>query len=145
MDYLGRNIQYLRKKYGWSQEYLAKQLDVKRNTISNYEVGISRPTFSKLNKLARIFNIPLSDLVEKDLEKENTFWKQKLESAHLAFRQDYYMEEAPPAGKEASDNLNDIESELQDIQFKLSRLRDMLMRLKETQKPTGAESVPEED
>lgn len=38
---LGNNIQTLRKRKGLSQEKLAEKINVTRQTISNWELGVS--------------------------------------------------------------------------------------------------------
>lgn len=56
-------IQEGRKQSGLSQETLAERLDVSRQTISNWEAGITEPSFSKLKELSRELGIPLAELL----------------------------------------------------------------------------------
>lgn len=39
---IGKNIRYYREKKGYSQEQLAQLLLVTRQTVSNYETGVSQ-------------------------------------------------------------------------------------------------------
>lgn len=56
----------LRKKNGLSQEDLAIELNVSQSTISNYEKGLTFPDVSILERYAMYFDIPITDLLNKD-------------------------------------------------------------------------------
>lgn len=55
---LSDNIKILRKKKGYSQETLAEQLHVVRQTISKWEKGISVPDAVMLDRMAELFEVP---------------------------------------------------------------------------------------
>ena len=61
---LSDNIKILRKKKGYSQETLAEQLHVVRQTISKWEKGISVPDAVMLDRMAELFEVPLEDLLD---------------------------------------------------------------------------------
>ena len=48
---LSEKIIYLRKKTGWSQEQLAEQLDISRQSVSKWESGTSVPELDKIIKM----------------------------------------------------------------------------------------------
>lgn len=54
------------------QYELAKKINVKRNTISNYENGKSMPDIERLKALANCFGIPIDCLCEPLLSYEYT-------------------------------------------------------------------------
>ncbi len=56
----------LRRAAGLSQEQLAEQLDVTRQTISKWEGGHSTPDLEKLKALARIFGVSLDELTGQE-------------------------------------------------------------------------------
>lgn len=60
---LGENIKSLRKQNGYSQETLANQLNVVRQTISKWENGQSVPDADMLEKIANLFEVPVSTLL----------------------------------------------------------------------------------
>ena len=65
---VGLNIKHLRKLHGYTQKTLANQLGYKESLIINrWEKGIYIPDASQLNKLSTVFNISISDLLNKDL------------------------------------------------------------------------------
>lgn len=60
---LGENIKTLRKQKGYSQETLAQQLNVVRQTVSKWEKGLSVPDAELLEKIAALFDVPVSTLL----------------------------------------------------------------------------------
>ena len=61
--YLANRIKELRREYepgGLSQEDLAKELDVKTNTVSRWETGVYKPKLKDLDRLARFFGVSVS-------------------------------------------------------------------------------------
>jgi transcriptional regulator with XRE-family HTH domain len=60
---LGDNMKILRKKKGYSQETLAEQLHVVRQTISKWEKGTSVPDAEMLNRISELFEVSVSDLL----------------------------------------------------------------------------------
>jgi len=83
---LSKNIRYLRKQRGMSQEQLADLLGYKSyTTIQKWESGISDPPITVLQQIAEIFHVDITDLTEKDLE--NT------EVQFLGHQPEYYYDE----------------------------------------------------
>lgn len=73
-----KNVKYLRKKYGITQEELASQLGYKSFvTVSKWESGDSRPQAEKLQRLATIFHVSVDDLLNKDLTSNSAYKKEK--------------------------------------------------------------------
>lgn len=57
------NLMQLRKMKSMSQEDLAEQLGVSRQTLSKWETGESLPDIEKCRLLAELFEVTLDDLV----------------------------------------------------------------------------------
>ncbi|HDR4881377.1 TPA: helix-turn-helix transcriptional regulator [Bacillus cereus] len=53
---IGDNLKFLRKRYGWTTEYVANQLDVSISTYNGYEINYRRPNPEMLCKLADVFH-----------------------------------------------------------------------------------------
>lgn len=64
---IGERLYQLRRSRGMSQEQLAEQIGVSRQTISKWEGGLSTPDLDKLIALADCFEITLDGLVREDL------------------------------------------------------------------------------
>lgn len=54
----------LRKQKGWSQEELGNELNVSRQTISKWEMGMTTPELENLIMLSKIFDISIDELVD---------------------------------------------------------------------------------
>ena len=63
---LGDRIHELRKKHNLSQEQLADEVGVARQTISKWELGETAPDIKQTKALAQIFKISLDELINGD-------------------------------------------------------------------------------
>ncbi|AFM00947.1 putative transcriptional regulator [Desulfitobacterium dehalogenans ATCC 51507] len=61
---LGEKIQQLRKAAGISQEQLAEQLDVSRQSISKWELNDAVPEISRIVMLSELFSISIDELLK---------------------------------------------------------------------------------
>lgn len=64
-----KNILYLRKQAGYSQEALAEKLGVTRQTLAKWESGESAPDVLHCDRLAEIFQVNIDDLIRQDLSE----------------------------------------------------------------------------
>jgi transcriptional regulator with XRE-family HTH domain len=58
---LGKRIQELRKRKGFTQEKVAELISMEQNTISVIESGRNFPTLATLEKIANVLEVELSD------------------------------------------------------------------------------------
>jgi len=70
MSYAGKNLRYLRKQKGWTQEEFANKLNVKRSLIGAYEEERAEPKLEVLEMLSNLFSLSLDELLLKDLTDE---------------------------------------------------------------------------
>lgn len=68
---LAEKIMNLRKKNGWSQEELARQLSVSRQSVSKWEGGQSVPDLDKLLALSQLFGVTLDYLVKDEIDSDD--------------------------------------------------------------------------
>ena len=66
----GENLIHLRKKHNLSQEDLANQIHVTRQTISKWELGITVPDMDILIDISKLFSISIDELVGNEKKKE---------------------------------------------------------------------------
>ena len=64
---LGNKITKLRKKEKMSQEILANKIGVSRQTISNWELNITKPDTDHIKKMSKIFNISIDEILDNDI------------------------------------------------------------------------------
>lgn len=66
---LADKIMSLRKKCGWSQEDLAEQLGISRQSVSKWESGMSIPDLDKIVKMSALFDISTDYLLKDEMEE----------------------------------------------------------------------------
>lgn len=77
------NLKTLRKQKGMSQETLAQQLNVVRQTISKWEKGLSVPDADMLTNISELFEVSVSDLLGSNIEKEENINEVAIQLALL--------------------------------------------------------------
>ena len=63
---ISNQIVLLRKQNGWSQELLAEKLNLSRQTISKWELGISNPNIDNLIHIKKMFDVTYEFLLEQN-------------------------------------------------------------------------------
>lgn len=71
-EFLNNNIKYLRNKNELSQQGLADKIGIDRSTVSRIENNEIETTIDNAIKIAEALNVPLYDLVGRDLRLTNT-------------------------------------------------------------------------
>ena len=67
MSQAGKNLKYLRKLRGWTQEEFANRLGIKRSLIGAYEEERADPRLDVLEIVCEIFKLTLDEVLLKDL------------------------------------------------------------------------------
>ena len=71
MNHFKANLKYLRSVFSIGQEPLARHLGKSRNTISNWQTGVSEPNIEELITLSKVFDVRLDILVMVNIEEED--------------------------------------------------------------------------
>ena len=66
-----RNLAALRKAKGWTQPQLAKMLDITTNALVYYERQAKNPTATFLEKVAKVFNVSIDELLGHKVATEH--------------------------------------------------------------------------
>lgn len=69
---LNEKLTRLRKGRGLTQTELAEKLQLSRQSISRWEVGLSIPSVENLVELSKIYDIPLDVLLSDDVQDART-------------------------------------------------------------------------
>lgn len=69
---LGEKIIRLRKQRAWSQEELASQLGISRQSVSKWESGASIPDLDKIISLSGLFGVSTDYLLKEEIEEIET-------------------------------------------------------------------------
>lgn len=108
MNALGKKIRLLRHQKGWSQEDVAKRLDISIPAFSKIETGITDVNLSRLDQISRLFNLTVVQLLATaDAEEE----KKQVSELALARRK-----------------LQERDGEVIELQKKVIELYEMLHR-----------------
>lgn len=67
MSYAGKNLRYLRKLRGWTQEEFANKLNIKRSLVGAYEEERAEPRLEVLEVICSLFKLSLDELLLEDL------------------------------------------------------------------------------
>ncbi|GGA90437.1 MULTISPECIES: helix-turn-helix domain-containing protein [Mucilaginibacter] len=74
MKTLGKKIRLLRHQKGWSQEDVAKRLDISIPAFSKIETGITDINLSRLEQIANLFEMSVVQLLTfNDTEQDQKF------------------------------------------------------------------------
>ncbi|MBQ7059712.1 MAG: helix-turn-helix transcriptional regulator [Firmicutes bacterium] len=67
---IGKFLQDLRKKNGYTQEQLAEKVGVSRRTVSRWETGSNMPDLDILIDLSDLYEVPLRELLDGERKSE---------------------------------------------------------------------------
>ena len=70
MDNLGTRLKELRLKNGYTQEFLSKEFNVTRQTVSKWENNKTTPDIETLKKFCAFYSIDMDFLVNKNKVKK---------------------------------------------------------------------------
>jgi transcriptional regulator with XRE-family HTH domain len=84
MSTAGKNLKYLRKLRGWTQEEFAAKLRIKRSLLGAYEEERAEPRIDVLEIVSDIFKLTLDELLLKDLGDSRGNYLAKRRAQKLA-------------------------------------------------------------
>lgn len=67
MSQAGKNLKYLRKLRGWTQEEFATKLGIKRSLVGAYEEERAEPRLDVLQTISEMFKMTLDELLLQDV------------------------------------------------------------------------------
>jgi transcriptional regulator with XRE-family HTH domain len=112
MKALGKKIRLLRHQKGWSQEDVAKKLDISIPAFSKIETGITDINLSRLEQIAVLFEMTVVQLLTFSDSEQDQKFVNELETVNK--------------------KLLDRESEVIDLQKKVIELFEELRQAKVT-------------
>ena len=84
MSIANKNLKYLRKLRGWTQEEFANKLRIKRSLLGAYEEERADPRIDVLEVVADMFKLSLDDLLRKDLTESKGSYISKRRAQKMA-------------------------------------------------------------
>lgn len=67
---ISRYLQLLRKSHNYTQEELAKKLDISRQAVSKWETGITLPDVEVLLKISKLYGLTINEILEPSIQAE---------------------------------------------------------------------------
>ena len=67
---ISQKIAILRKRRGWSQEDLANELDVSRQSVYKWETDLAVPEINKIKKMVELFDVSFDSLLNDTIDIE---------------------------------------------------------------------------
>ena len=84
MSFANKNLKYLRKLRGWTQEEFAHKLRIKRSLLGAYEEERAEPRIDILEVVADMFKLSLDELLRKDISDNKGNYLAKRRAQKLA-------------------------------------------------------------
>jgi transcriptional regulator with XRE-family HTH domain len=82
-SFAGKNLKYLRKQRGFTQEEFAVELGIKRSLLGAYEEERAEPRIEVLEKISDGFQVSLDALLRSDLSENSQTYLQKRQQQKL--------------------------------------------------------------
>ena len=70
MNIISRYLKFLRKSHNYTQEDLAKKLDISRQAVSKWETGTTIPDLEVLLKISKLYNVTINDILEPNIQPQ---------------------------------------------------------------------------
>lgn len=84
MSIANKNLKYLRKLRGWTQQEFAQKLRIKRSLIGAYEEERAEPRIDVLEVVCDMFKLTLDEILRKDLSDNKSNYLAKRRAMKLA-------------------------------------------------------------
>lgn len=70
INIISRYLQFLRKSHNYTQDDLAKRLEISRQAVSKWETGATLPDLEVLLKISKIYGITINDILEPKIQPQ---------------------------------------------------------------------------
>lgn len=123
---ISKYLQLLRKKHNYTQDELAKRLDISRQAVSKWETGAAIPDLEVLLKISKFYEITINDILEPNIPtKKITDFEQLSEVPENELREileQYDRTSLVIASMGASPEINNLLEKLfPDVDYKMER------------------------
>ena len=117
---------YCEKKHNFTQDELAKRLDISRQAVSKWETGAAIPDLEVLLKISKLYGITINDILEPNIPtKKITDFEQLSKVPENELRdilEQYDMTSLVIASMGASPEINNLLEKLfPDVDYKMER------------------------
>lgn len=67
---ISKYLQFLRKSHNYTQDDLAKKLDISRQAVSKWETGTAVPDLEVLLQISKLYGITINDILEPKIQTQ---------------------------------------------------------------------------
>ena len=67
---ISRYLQFLRRSHNYTQDDLAKRLDISRQAVSKWETGTAIPDLEVLLKISKLYDVTINDILEPKIQSQ---------------------------------------------------------------------------
>lgn len=136
---ISRHLQLLRKNHNFTQEELAKKLNISRQAVSKWETETTIPDLEVLLKISKLYGITINDILEPTIQpKRITDFEQISmisENELKAILEQFDTNSLVIASMGASPEVNKLLEKLfQDIDYERSRNHIGRVRIEEVER-----------
>lgn len=112
-QFLPEKLKELRKVHSYTQDYVASALGIVRQTYSHYETGTRTPNTEMLYKLAGLYHIPVSDLIQLTIDVDrNVYYDIPIPTQSVEDLAGYLNYYSNPHNEKKYQRFNNLEKEL---------------------------------
>lgn len=135
---MSKYLQLLRKKHDFTQDDLAKKLNVSRQAVSKWETGTTIPDIEVLLKLSKLYGLTINEIIEPKIQPQKITDFEQLsiipEDEIKEILKQFDSKSLVAASMGASPEINDLLEKLfTDIDFKLMRNQIGRVRIEEVE------------
>lgn len=136
---ISKYLQFLRKKHNYTQNELAKRLDISRQAVSKWETGAAIPDLEILLKISKLYGITINDILEPSIPaRKITDFEQLSKVPENELREileEFDMTSLIIASMGASPEINNLLERLfPDTDYKMERNRIGRVRVDEVER-----------
>lgn len=135
---ISRYLQLLRKNHNYTQEELAKKLDISRQAISKWETGTTLPDLEILLKISKLYGLTINEILEPAIETKRISDFEQIslisENELREILEQFDTHSLVIASMGASPEINELlESLFQDIDYNTLRNHIGLVKIEEVE------------
>ncbi len=68
LNMISKYLQFLRKSHNYTQDDLAKKLDLSRQAVSKWETGTAIPDLGVLLKISKLYDVSINEILEPKIK-----------------------------------------------------------------------------
>lgn len=121
---VAQKLRFIRELYNYTQEYIAMELGISQTSYCKIESGQTRLTLERLEKLASIFQLQVSELLSQDDSIIIQKWRESWGKAQKKNETSVQLESINQS--ESESNQQELFQLVRHLETEVSFLRDML-------------------